>query len=107
MGKLERFVRMVTDRGNVSLIATDDAGMYRLLHKSWLHEIVDLGKREYVRGVVHTNTIESFWSLLKRGVVGTYHSVSRKYLPLHLNEFVFRFNNHRNEDIFGAALASY
>ena len=54
------------------------------------------GSREYVRGAIHTNSIESFWSLLKRGVVGTYHSVSRKYLPLYLNEFVFRYNNRKD-----------
>jgi transposase-like protein len=59
---------------------------------------------EYVRGEVHTNNIESFWSLLKRGVVGTYHNVSKQYLPLYLNEFSFRFNNRENPDIFDAIL---
>ena len=58
-----------------------------------------------MRGEVHTNNIESFWSLLKRGVIGTYHNVSKKYLPLYLNEFQFRFNNRKNPDIFGAAIA--
>ena len=56
-------------------------------------------------GVVHTNTIEGFWSLLKRGVMGSYHKVSKKYLPLYLNEFAFRFNNRKNPDIFGKAVA--
>ena len=54
-------------------------------------------------GAVHTNTIEGFWSILKRGVVGTYHKVSRKYLPLYVAEFAFRYNNRKNADIFGAA----
>ena len=40
-----------------------------------------------MRGDVHTNNIENFWSLLKRGIVGTYHRVSKDYLPLYLNEF--------------------
>jgi transposase-like protein len=57
-------------------------------------------RSDYVRGEVHTNSIESFWSLLKRGVVGTYHNVSAKYLPFYLNEFSFRFNNRKNEDMF-------
>ena len=48
---------------------------------------------------------ENFWSLLKRGVMGTYHNVSRKYLPLYLNEFVFRYNNRKNTDMFGVAIA--
>ena len=60
---------------------------------------------EYVRGEVHTNNIESFWSLLKRGVIGTYHNVSKKYLPLYLAEFQFRHNNRKNPDIFGEAIA--
>jgi len=51
------------------------------------------------------SNLESFWSLLKRGVVGTYHHVSKKYLPLYLNEFSFRDNNRKNPDIFGKAIA--
>jgi transposase-like protein len=58
-----------------------------------------------VRGIVHTNSIESFWSLFKRGVMGSYHSVSKKYLPLYLAEFQFRFNNRKEADIFGKAIA--
>jgi transposase-like protein len=61
-------------------------------------------RAKYVRGEVHTNNIESFWSLLKRGVIGTYHHVSKKYLPLYLAEFQFRFNNRNNDDIFGEAV---
>jgi transposase-like protein len=57
-----------------------------------------------VRGEVHMNNIENFWSLLKRGVIGTYHNASKKYLPLHLNEFQFRHNNRKNKDIFGTAI---
>ena len=52
-----------------------------------------------------TDTIEGFWSILKRGVVGTYHKVSRKYLPPYVAEFQFRYNNRMNADIFGAAVA--
>jgi transposase-like protein len=68
------------------------------------HDVVRHSAGEYVRGNVHTNNIESFWSLMKRGVVGTYHNVSKKYLPLYLNEFQFRFNNRKNPDIFSAAV---
>jgi transposase-like protein len=59
---------------------------------------------EYVVGAVHTNTIEGFWSLIKRGCVGTFHKVSKKYLHLYVAEFQFRYNNRRNADIFGAAI---
>jgi transposase-like protein len=51
---------------------------------------------EWVRGDVHTNTVESAWSLFDRAVVGSYHKVSRKHLPAYLQEFEFRFNNREN-----------
>ena len=50
------------------------------------------------------NTIEGFWSILKRGVVGTFHKVSKKYLHLYVAEFQFRYNNRENADIFGTAI---
>jgi transposase-like protein len=99
-----KFVRNVLSN-NVSLVATDEATHYRHLGKDLPHERVNHGKEEYVRGRVHTQTIESFWSLLKRGIIGNYHKVSKKYLPLYLNEFSFRFNNRSNPDIFDAIIA--
>jgi hypothetical protein len=59
---------------------------------------------EYVCGVVHTITIDSFWSMIKRGIVGTFHKVSKKYLQLYVAEFEFRYNKRKNPDIFGAAI---
>ena len=74
-------------------------------HLGMEHHTVNHGRGQYVRGQYHTNNIESFWYLLKRGVAGTYQYVSNQYLPLYLNEFQFRFNNRDNEDIFGEAIA--
>jgi len=54
-------------------------------------------------GAVHTNTIEGFWSIFKRGVVGSFHKFSAKYMPLYV-EFQFRYNNRFNADIFGTAI---
>jgi ISXO2-like transposase domain len=51
-----------------------------------------------------SNTIEGFWSIFKRGVVGTFHKVSAKYMPLYVAEFQFRYNNRMNPDIFGAVI---
>ena len=65
---------------------------------------VDHARGQYVVGAVHTNTIEGFWSLVKRSVVGTFHKVSHKYLPLYVAEFQFRYNNRENVDIFGEAI---
>ncbi len=101
---LSTFVeKAVADK--VSLIATDESGGYRDLKHFYPHQTVDHKAGEYVRGTVHTNNIENFWSLLKRGVIGTYHNVAKKYLPLYLNEFAWRFNNRKNPDIFKSAIA--
>jgi transposase-like protein len=100
---LNRFVKeAVSDK--VTLLATDEHPAYGKI-ADYPHEIIRHGDGVYVRGDVHTNNIESFWSLLKRGVVGTYHNISRQYLPLYLNEFSFRFNNRKNPDIFDAVIA--
>ena len=82
---LDSFVRMTVNREKVELIATDEHSGYRLLGLggntlSYPHEFVRHSAGEYVRGVVHTNSIESFWSLFKRGVMGSYHKVSKKYI---------------------------
>lgn len=49
----------------------------------------------YVNGIVHTNTIEGFWSLFKRGVIGIYHFISRKHIDRYLNEFAYRYNTRK------------
>jgi hypothetical protein len=81
---------------------TDEHRAYLSLgKKGWKHEIVAHSKEEWVRGNVHTQGIENFWSLFKRGVIGSFHQVSVKHLHRYLNEFTFRFNNREAEDIFG------
>jgi len=100
-----RFVRKAVDR-KVALVVTDEhAGYDTMVDSGRPHDVIKHGENEYVRGIVHTNSIEGFWSLLKRGIIGTYHNVSRKYLPLYLAEFQFRFNNRNEKDIFGKAIA--
>jgi hypothetical protein len=54
--------------------------------------MVNHKRGEYVRGVVHTNTVEGFFSLLKRGIIGTFHHVSAHHLHRYLSEFDFRYN---------------
>jgi hypothetical protein len=89
---------------NVSLVATDQWPAYKRIRRP--HASVNHSKGEYVRGVVHTANLDSFWSLLKRGVVGSYHQVSRRYLPFYLAEFTFRHNNRKHPDMFAAVLAA-
>lgn len=64
------------------------------------HESVNHSAEEWVRGDVHTNGIESAWSLFDRAVIGSYHKLSTKHLPLYLDEFAFRFNNRENPHLF-------
>jgi transposase-like protein/IS1 family transposase len=89
----------------VSLLCTDAYPIYKRLGYRYNHGVVDHKAGQHVVGAVHTNTIEGFWSLIKRGIVGSYHKVSRKYLPLYVAEFQFRYNNRQNPDIFGAAIS--
>jgi transposase len=73
-----------------ALVYTDTAHTYRKLPQR--HEMVDHSSKIYVSGDVHTNTIEGFWSLVKRGIDGTHHAVSAKWLQGYLNEYVWRYN---------------
>ena len=59
------------------------------------HYSVDHGKKQYVDGNIYTNTLEGFWSIFKRGIIGIYYKVSRKHLQLYVNEFVFRYNTRK------------
>jgi IS1 family transposase/transposase-like protein len=89
----------------VSLLATDSWPGYSDYLRKFPHGMVDHHKHQYVVGAVHTNTIEGFWSIFKRGVVGTFHKMSAKYMPLYVAEFQFRYNNRFNSDMFGTAIA--
>ena len=64
------------------------------------HEFVTHSAKEYVRGDVHTNTVEGAFGLFKRGLVGSFHQVSRKHLDRYLDEFEFRYNNRKNQHLF-------
>jgi hypothetical protein len=100
---MQAFVRETVST-DVSLLATDEHHAYISLKDTYRHGAVRHKTHNYVVGAIHTNTIEGFWSLMKRGVVGTFHKVSRKYLPLYVAEFQFRYNNRLNDDIFGEAI---
>jgi hypothetical protein len=103
---LNKFVRKAVS-GSVNLVATDEhLGYDQLKAGGFPHETITHSAGEYVRGQVHTNNIEGFWSLLKRGIVGTFHNVSADYLPLYLNEFSFRHNNRKNPDAFAAMITT-
>jgi transposase-like protein len=76
-----------------SVLMTDGEGQYRLLGPMYAgHEVVNHRIGEYVRGDAHTNTVESYFAILKRGIAGTYHHVSQQHLKRYLGEFDFRYN---------------
>jgi transposase-like protein len=89
-----------------ALVYTDSARVYMKLGNSRSHEVVNHNDGEYVRGTVHTNSVEGFWSLFKRGVIGSFHQVSIKHLHRYLNEFSFRFNNRENEELFALLITN-
>lgn len=77
-----------------AMVFTDEAPVYeRLWAHGYVHRRVHHTKKIYVFGDVHTNTIEGFWSLVKRGIGGTYHNVSEKFLQMYFDEFTFRYNH--------------
>lgn len=86
-----------------SRLMTDEAGQYchtsqKLSDEFAAHEYVSHGIGEYVRGDIHTNTIESYFAILKRGLVGTYHHVAPHHLKRYVGEFDFRYNNRKITD---------
>jgi transposase-like protein len=79
-----------------SFIYSDQYSSYSSLERVYNHFHVKHNEGQYVDGRVHTNTIEGFWSLLKRGIFGIYHFTSKKHLQLYVDEFVFRYNTRHN-----------
>jgi transposase-like protein len=102
---LKGFVRQAVSE-KVSLLVTDQWMGYRGLSPSYPHQVINHAKGQYVIGTVHTQNIESFWSLIKRGIIGNFHQVSDAYLPLYVNEFEFRHNTRDETDPFGLLIAS-
>jgi hypothetical protein len=74
-------------------LRTDSAVSYRKIMPEGQHEAVDHSKGEYVRGDAHTNTLEGFFSVFKRGLVGVYQHIDEKHIDRYLAEFDFRYNN--------------
>jgi transposase-like protein len=93
-----------------SKIKTDEWAGYRSLTErhGYDHETVDHASKEYVRGDTHTNSIEAFWANVKRGIKGTYVSVSKKHLQSYLREFEYRHNLRRTPYLmFDCLLAAF
>ena len=101
-GTLAQYIRDNISE-DVDVIVTDDYGSHPMALKKAgrkNHKIINHSKKVYVVGDVHTNTVESAFSLLKRGIIGSWHKVSAKHLAAYLDEMTFRFNRRKNHDLF-------
>lgn len=88
----------------LSVLITDEYRGYVKINPILPHARINHSEC-YVRGMIHTNTIESFWAIVKRGIIGQYHKVSAKYLDKYLDEFCFRYNRRFKENtMFGDIL---
>ena len=97
---VRRFLKETVD-DSAGAIYTDESNLYGdLSDRNTRHERVRHAQEEWVRGDVHTQSIESAWSLFDRAVIGSYHKVSKKHLPAYLQEFEYRFNNRSNPYLF-------
>ena len=98
---LMRFIKDHATEGKKT-VYTDDRPAYKWLagDDKTTHDSVNHSEEEWVRGKVHTNTIESAFSLFKRSIIGAYHHLSAKHLDAYLDEFEFRFNRRRRADLF-------
>jgi len=93
---LKPIIKEMIEKG--SILVTDEWGSYRGLSSEFQHEVVKHNAGQYVNNSFHTNSIEGFWSLLKRGIFGIYHSTSPKHLNRYCDEFSYRYNTREMSD---------
>lgn len=102
-GTLQKFIRENISE-DVDVLFTDDFNAYRSaakdLRKDGRHKTIRHKLKIYVKGDIHTDTVESAFSLLKRGIMGTWHRMSAKHLAAYLQEMEFRFNRRKRSDLF-------
>jgi transposase-like protein len=102
-GTLEKYIRENISE-DVDILYTDDWGAYRSaakhIRKDGKHKTIKHKLRVYAKGDIYTNTVESAFSLLKRGIMGTWHKISAKHLQAYCEEMTFRFNRRKNSDLF-------
>ena len=98
-----RFLRKTVDPAG-SLLITDEYRAYRAVRSTIPHAVINHSER-YADGLTHTNTIEGFWSLLKRAWYGTHHHYRKHYIPLYVGEACWKYNERNNRRAFGSFLA--
>jgi transposase-like protein len=102
--EIKRFVYDSVSDSAVRLITDEHMAYTGIMDEDTMHETVNHSKKEYVRGDIHTNSIEGAFGLFKRGLVGSFHQVSHKHLHRYLDEFEFKYNNRKNAFLFRETL---
>jgi transposase-like protein len=97
---LHQFIKETTDPATERIMTDECPGYVGIADADTKHETVNHRLEEWVRGDVHTNSMEGVWSLFKRSIVGSYHQVSGKHLDAYLDEFEWRFNQRDNPYLF-------
>jgi len=98
--ELHDFIKRKIAEEAKAIFTDENSGYQDIGDANTLHMTIDHGDKEWVRGIVHTNTLENVWSLFKRSILGSYHQISVKHLDRYLDEFEFRFNNRHNPYLF-------
>ena len=93
--RIEWFIDRFVDKSR-AILMTDESPLYNRVSRKMAHAVINHSV-SYVDGLIHTNGIEGFWSLVKRAWYGTHHSYSEKYMPLYIAEACWKYNN-RGED---------
>ena len=97
---LQAFISEHVDDESAEVYTDQHPGYHKLSEHGFRHEMVDHSADEWVRADVHTNTVESVWSILKRSIIGSFHQLSAKHLEAYLDEIAFKFNNRFNPHLF-------
>lgn len=102
---LTNLVRQNVDL-KISTVMTDEFPAYKRLDKMTRHVVIDHRNHYALPGEINTNAVESFWALMKRGVRGTFHHISKKHMARYCDEFAFRWNNRHISDVERTAVAA-
>ena len=86
---------MISIRSEDSVLITDEYKVYNMVRKSIDHRVINHSEH-FVDGEIHTNTIEGFWSLLKRAWYGQHHHYQKGFMPLYIAEAAFKYNHRKN-----------
>mgnify|MGYP001262318302 CR=1 FL=1 len=102
---ISNFIARFIDKAG-SILITDEYSGYSRMNRSMFHSIIT-HREAYADGLIHTNSIESFWAIVKRAWYGTHHHYSRKYMPLYIAEACYKYNRRTSQTAFGDSMRMF